>query len=133
MPFLTMKAPFSRYHEVAKPSDDSIDALRGIRPIAPVGIGNFRKHLPRVAGQLELHGDITKDLIEFGYESDDQWLSLLQDVESDLSPSHLAEHFEKGDIRLLRRGVGKEIIKILLRRVGIRPYKIKKKLGLLKT
>ena len=36
MPFLEKRAPFSRYHETAEPSGKSLDALRGVRPIAPM-------------------------------------------------------------------------------------------------
>jgi hypothetical protein len=128
MPFLEMEAPFSRYHEVARPSDASVDALRGVRPIAPTSVGKWRNHLPRVAGQLQLHGSISEDLIELGYERDYAWLELLEGVEPDTSPSHWPEHFTEEELRDRRRQVWKEILKIGLRRLGIDPAAIRDRL-----
>ena len=101
MPFLEKRAPFSRYHETAEPSGKSLDALRGVRPIAPDGIATWRDHLPRIAGQLRIHGSIADDLIEFRYEPDDTWLAVLEGVEPDVTRSHWPEHFGPGG--LLRR------------------------------
>jgi len=57
---------------------------------------------------------ITEDLIAFGYEGDDAaWLDVLEGV----GPA---------DIKERRRGVYKEVIKILMRRVGVRPSKLKR-------
>jgi hypothetical protein len=91
LPFLEKKSAFSAFHRVADPSSKSIAALGGIRPIGQERIGNWRNHLPRVAGQLQLYGPITAELIEFGYEKDDSWLRLLDGVVPDLSPSHWQE------------------------------------------
>jgi hypothetical protein len=91
MPFLSQKALFSEFHNLASPSVDSIKALRGLRPIDAENIGKWRQHLPRVAGQLYIHGPITQELIEFGYEPDDSWLALLDGIEPDLSSSHWPE------------------------------------------
>lgn len=104
MPFLRETARFSQYHEVAEPSKDSLDALRGVRPIGPESIGNWRGHLPRVAGQLRNHGPITDDLIEFGYETDDTWLEELEGVDPDMSESHWPEYFSRKDFRRRKRG-----------------------------
>jgi hypothetical protein len=83
MPFLDKTGPFSRYHEVADPSDRSLTA---------------KNHLPRVAGQIHIHGSIAQDLIEFGYEADDTWTALLTDVNPDLSPGHWPEHFTRRNL-----------------------------------
>ena len=111
MPFLRKRAPFSRYHELAQPSQDSLNALGGTRPISPASVGNWRKHLPRVAGQLQKHGSIAQDLIEYGYETDDAWLNDLKGVTPDLSESHWPEYFTKEDLK--KRMWGKYIIAIL--------------------
>lgn len=92
MPFLEEKATFSNYHNVATVSDLSSEALSGIRPIKPTSVGRWRDHKARIAGQLELHGDITNDLIQFGYEQDDRWLEELRGIEPDLAPSHFPEY-----------------------------------------
>jgi len=117
MPFLTIKRPFTQYHEVAKPSIDSMKALKEVRPIAPTGVGNWRNHLARIAGQLQLHGPIAGDLIEFGYEKDDLWINMLEGVEPDLSESHWPEYITKKDFRKRQRGKYKEVIKYLMRKL----------------
>ena len=69
MPFLKMRSRFSEFHKLASPSLPSLVALGGLRPITTESIGNWRHHLPRLAGQLLIHGPISQDLIDFGYES----------------------------------------------------------------
>ncbi len=122
--FLSLKARFSQFHEVARPSSDSIAALRGVRPISATEISKWRHHLSRVAGQLLLHGSISQDLIEFGYEVDDSWLKELEGVEPDMSESHLPD--SKAELRQLQQGQYKEACKALLRQWGIKPIKLKK-------
>ena len=116
MPFLKKRGPFSLYHELAKPSQDSLDAMLGMRPVTSASIGNWRKHLPRVAGQLQTHGAITQDLIKYGYETDDAWLNQLKGVTPDLSQSHWPEHFSKQDLRQRTRGKYVKPILALMRR-----------------
>jgi hypothetical protein len=93
MPFLKQRSAFSAFHTSAAPSRKSLDALGPLRAVNSASIGNWRNHLPRLKGQLSQHGSITADLIEFGYERDDAWLSVLDGVEPDLAPSHWPEHF----------------------------------------
>lgn len=113
MPFLKKRAAFSRYHEVAKPSKDSLKALGSLRPIGGNSVGKWRQHLPRVAGQLQKHGSIAKDLIKYGYEKDDAWLEELQGVKPDLSESHWGEYFTEEELKQRMRG--KYIFPILMR------------------
>jgi hypothetical protein len=91
LPFLQATDTFSRFHLRADPSAPARTALGGLRAIEPRRIGNWRAHLPRLAGQLARHGAITRELIELGYEKDDAWLSALDGVEPDMSPSHFGE------------------------------------------
>lgn len=91
MPFLEKTAPFSQYHEISSISEGSEQALGNVRPIKPASVGKWRDHKARVAGQLQLHGDITRYLIEFGYEKNDEWLKELEDIDPDLKPSHSSE------------------------------------------
>ncbi len=88
MPFLKPKAPFSRFHEAAKPSADAEKAMGSVRPISSSSIGNWRQHKSRVAGQLKLHGPITEDLIAFGYETGVAWEGELEGVAPDETPSY---------------------------------------------
>jgi hypothetical protein len=91
IPFLKKRARFSEFHNLASPSTKSLTALSGLRPIGTGSIGNWRNHLPRIVGQVSIHGSITQDLIDFGYEKDNGWLSLLDGVEPNLSLSHWPE------------------------------------------
>ena len=89
LPFLESSRPFHEFSTVAKPSPKALEALGPVRPFAEDSIGNWRNHLPRIAGQLEQYGSITDELIEFGYERDGTWLSILDGVSPDHTPSRL--------------------------------------------
>lgn len=77
MPFLKQLHPFSAFHLHAKVSEQSAQALNGLRPLDPSSIGRWRQHLQRVASQIRVHGDISSRLVELGYESDDSWMKQL--------------------------------------------------------
>jgi hypothetical protein len=100
MPFLKQKARFSEFHNYARPSPKSVRALGSLRPIDGDSIGNWRNHLARVAGQIRIHGPISRDLIAFGYENDESWLTMLHDVLPDLSPSQFPEQLNQPTWRL---------------------------------
>jgi len=82
---------FSDYHNHAKVTDDAKDALGDVRPISDSNVGRWREHLPRVKGQMELHGDLTDDLLSLGYEESRDWKSCLTEVEPNQSGSHYDE------------------------------------------
>jgi hypothetical protein len=125
MPFLSKEASFSRYHEVAKPSGSSTLALSGVRPIAPTSVGRWKSHLPRIAGQIHQHGSISDKLIEYGYEEDDSWEDMLSGVKPDLNPSHKPPEIPGNELLQLRRRQRKELVRILMHRLGIRPKAVK--------
>lgn len=85
LPFLNITKQFSRFHLHANPSQQSLEAMRNVRPISRNSIGKWREHRARLAGQLKLHGPITDDLVELGYEKDDAWLRELDDIVPDTS------------------------------------------------
>ncbi|MCA9402575.1 MAG: sulfotransferase [Candidatus Omnitrophica bacterium] len=128
LPFLAKKASFSRYHEVARPSAKSIEAMKSVRPISPAGVGAFRKHLGRLADQIEKHGSISGELIELGYEPDHSWEEVLEGVDPEETQSVWPEFFDAGELRQRRRGVFKEMLKILMRRAGMKPDGMKARL-----
>jgi hypothetical protein len=116
--FLQRKQLFSCYHQQETPlSRQIVQAMHGVSPISAKSIGRWRQHLPRVAGQLRIYGDISRDLIEFGFEKDDAWLRQLQGVTPDLSgdqtdpelPRDLDFHLE----------TARECLRVLLRRCGM--------------
>lgn len=91
LPFLQPTGAFTMFDRRADPAPRAVRALGGVRAFSADSIGNWRRHLPRLAGQLSQHGSITAELIELGYEQDDAWLAALDGIEPDLNPSHLPE------------------------------------------
>ncbi len=118
MPFLSVKAPFSQYHLTAHPSVRSLRAMHGLRPVSVASIGAWRKHKPRILGQMRLHGSLAQELIELGYEPDDSWLESFEGVEPDCQPGYQPASRRRRDrprlwARVLRY--------VLLRRLGHLP------------
>lgn len=105
LPFLRRTAAFSSFHERAAPSPGAVSALGGVRPISTVSTGNWRGHLPRVAGQIELYGPIASELVELGYEKDDAWLSVLNGVTPDIDPGHRERRRKSIAVRQVRAAV----------------------------
>lgn len=91
MPFLERANAFSDYHRTARPSEGSLKAMRGVRPVSSDSIGAWRRHKPRIVAQLNRHGSIAEELVALGYEPDDGWLAELENVEPDYRRGHLGE------------------------------------------
>jgi hypothetical protein len=91
LPFLRATGAFTEFHRRADPAASAVTALGGIRALSADSVGNWRRHLPRLAGQLARHGPVTAELVELGYETDDAWLGALDGIEPDMSPSHWSE------------------------------------------
>jgi len=90
-PWLERLHAFSRYHEHAAVSEKSRTAMHGVRPIAPTSVGLWRDNLARIRGQQDLHGSLTPELVECGYEASDDWERVLDNVEPDRSGSRYPE------------------------------------------
>ncbi len=105
MPFLRKRADFSAYHRIARPSAQSLEAMKGVRPVTATSVGAWRQHKPRLAAQIALHGPIDADLIELGYEKDSAWMRELDGVTPDNGISHLPDHLPRWRtaLRALRR------------------------------
>lgn len=114
IPFLVKRDSFSCYHETANPPEASLQALKGVRPVSASSIGRWREHLPRVAGQLQIHGSITDDLIEFGYERDATWERRLEGITPDLSNSYHPEHFLEERFRRIQQRKRLKALKVAL-------------------
>lgn len=91
LPFLHPTTPFDEFHLKARPSLQSQQALGRLRPPDASSIGQWRAHKGRLAGQLRMHGPITRDLVELGYERDATWLGELDGVVPDATPSYWPE------------------------------------------
>ena len=61
--------------------------MRNVRPIAPSSVGVWRKHLGRIVEQQAIHGSMTPDLVDCGYESSSNWETVLDGVLADKSGS----------------------------------------------
>jgi hypothetical protein len=86
-PWLKKLHNFSEYHEHAQVSEKSRKAMHSVRPIAPTSVGVWTQHPGRIKGQQMLHGSLSPELIECGYESSADWEQVLDGVEPDLSRS----------------------------------------------
>jgi len=86
-PWLQELHRFSRYHEFARVSDKSRRAMHSVRPIAPTSVGAWRQHPGRIKAQQEIHGSLTPDLIECGYETSADWERALAGIAPDRTPS----------------------------------------------
>ena len=86
-PWLEMTHRFSEYHEYAVVSEKSRTAMHSVRPIAPTSVGVWKKNPGRIKAQQLIHGSLTPELIECGYESSDDWEKVLEDVEPDTTRS----------------------------------------------
>lgn len=119
MPFLKKRANFCDFHYTACPSEKSLMALGGLRSITTESIGAWRRHKPRLAAQLALHGPINKDLVELGYEVDGSWMKELEGVIPDNGVSSRPERRSrlKRIAKLVRRYLltGKYALEVFLR------------------
>jgi hypothetical protein len=86
-PWLKKTHNFSEYHEYAKVSEKSVRAMHSVRPIAPTSVGVWTQNPGRIKAQQMLHGSLTPELIECGYESSGDWEKVLEDVEPDFTRS----------------------------------------------
>ena len=92
MPFLRIVQPFSGFHEVAELEIAQWGAAMGsIRRVMGAETLSWRKHLPRLKGQMARHGDLSDELIRLGHETDKEWLRLLDGVAPDLAESRAPE------------------------------------------
>ncbi len=99
VPYLARRNPFSLFHQHCSPSEQSVTALGGVRPISDARIGVWQEHKQRLAGQLKLHGPITETLIELGYEPDDRWLKQMQGVTPDTAEGHWPDVIDEEEQR----------------------------------
>ena len=86
-PWLEKIHAFSEYHEYAEVSEKSKTAMHSVRPIAPTSVGVWKKNLGRIKAQQMIHGSLTPELIECGYEDSAAWEAVLDGVEADTTRS----------------------------------------------
>lgn len=98
--------------------------MKKSRPIESSTIGNWRNHLPRIKQQIQIHGDISDDLIDLGYETDKKWLNELKNVEAQDFPTIQKERFSKSELRARKRRGIIAAGKILIEKTGINADKM---------
>lgn len=125
-PFLKPKRKFDEYHLYAQPSNASLNALKLMRPIESNGIGNWINHLPRIKQQIRMHGSIEEDLINFGYEEDQEWLQLLKKVEENNYKTRTPEFYDNKSLTIKRRASYLATLKIIIEKIGIEANRILK-------
>lgn len=82
LPFLQQERVFSAYPEgVESLHNHAEKALGGVRPFDTSRINAWQEHLGRIKREQLANADFQQALEQFGYETDDSWLSCLQDVE----------------------------------------------------
>ncbi len=57
--------------------------MHSVSPIAPTSVGVWTQHPGRIKGQQMIHGSLSPDLIECGYESTADWEQVLASVDAD--------------------------------------------------
>lgn len=119
IPSLKATHPFSNYHNVAVPSEESKKALKSLRPISPQGIGSWKSHLPRIRQQINFHGDISHSLIKYGYEKNNKWLACLSDVAPYEGDSVWPEFFDETDVKNREKNKNLEALRRLLANIGL--------------
>ena len=79
-PFLEKIHNFSEYEKFAKTSKKSSNAMGGVREISSNRITGWRKNLPRIKSEYLKNPDMVDALIENGYEKDDSWTKILDNI-----------------------------------------------------
>jgi hypothetical protein len=120
LPLQKRQHQFSEYHRHVRPSDGAKHALGNVRPISDASVGRWKEHLPRVAGQIQMHGSLSSDLQALGYENDEMWRSQLSGVDPELNSSHYDEFVTSEEVSALKRGryreAFKRVVEVLLQR-----------------
>lgn len=91
LPFLKREHPFSAFHLHAKVSEDSSQALNGVRPPSAKDIGKWRHHQLRVSAQFKKFPSAVEVLIRHGYEDDAKWMMGLPEADDALANSVLSD------------------------------------------
>ena len=102
MPFLRQRRKFSRFVECADEETWLKNMHMELRPITSERVGHWRQHRDRVKGQLVIHGGISNELLQMGFELDDAWLSQLDGVRPNVRASAAIERADLGR-RVTRR------------------------------
>ena len=78
--FLEALHSFSQFHEFAKSSEKAQISLKGLRPISRSSLNTWQQHLPRIRFQLDRYPELKQIVRKYGYETSDDWLTLLEGV-----------------------------------------------------
>ena len=79
-PFLRKRHAFRDFHEHAVTDKAALRAMNGLRPISTDDLQGWRRHLPRLAQQLQRWPGMARDIVALGYEPDDSWWTGLDGV-----------------------------------------------------
>jgi hypothetical protein len=93
-PFLVHRHAFSEFHLYASSSQKSINALGGIRAVDKSRKTGWMAHLPRLKQQIVRHPAMLDDLVHYGYETDNDWLRVLDGIEARTYPCRYSDRGE---------------------------------------
>tara|TARA_B110000444_G_C18839746_1_gene598124 strand:- start:1998 stop:2768 length:771 start_codon:yes stop_codon:yes gene_type:complete len=84
--FLLEKHLFSKFEQFASPSIQAARAMNGLRAINTKSIDRWQQHLPRLKEQIENNSTLSKDIKRLGYETNDDWMHILDTINSEKLP-----------------------------------------------
>lgn len=90
--FLKATGAFSAYHENAKPDENTLNALGGLRQVDPQSLKKWKNHLPRIKEQLTRYPEMQMALESLGYETNADWQSELDPVAAETFPCRYPSH-----------------------------------------
>ena len=106
LPFLERQHRFSEFHLHAKVSQDSSQALNGVRPPDARSIGGWRNHLPRVSAQVRKFPAVNQILARHGYEQGSEWTEILPPAEDKYAVSAIKDRGGwKYDLRMKLKAI----------------------------
>jgi hypothetical protein len=79
-PFLKPLHAFSDFETVARTSELSRLALKGVRPISSGSVGTWKAHLPRIVYQLQQFPAMAQAVVDSGYADSPAWQEICAGV-----------------------------------------------------
>ena len=130
IPFLKKRHLFSNYHNAAENSKYYEKSLGKVRPISSDSIGKWKNHLPRVKEQITKYPEITKFLIQMGYEKNESWIEELDSIKlTSFENGYRKEsyYYKRTPLYFTKKYI--EMVVRSTRQIGVNPSLIKKMIG----
>ncbi len=89
--FVKKQHDFSGYEGFARPPENALKAMEGLRPVTTASLEKWKEHLPRIKEQLIRNPQLRSDLIRRGYEPTSDWEEQLAHTEPKEFPCRYPE------------------------------------------